>query len=74
MNVKLNLSFISIKLKEILKDDLISNLTSKNDEIKKLQEDYAETYSKNQNIKKDSVKRNERIKIIDQEIESWKIY
>ena len=37
-----------------------------------MQEGYAETYSKNQNIKKESVKRNERIKIIDQEIESWK--
>ena len=40
--------------------------------IKKLQEEYAETYSKNQNIKKESIKRNERIKIIDQEIESWR--
>ncbi len=69
---KVNLSFISIKLKEILKDDLISNLTTKNQQIKELQEDYAETYSKNQSIKKDSIKRSERIKIIDQEIESWR--
>ena len=30
------------------------------------------SYSKNQNIKKESVKRNERINIIDKEIESWK--
>ena len=35
-------------------------------------EEYADSYSKNQNIKKDSVKRNERISIIDKEIESWK--
>ena len=35
-------------------------------------EDYAESYSKNQNIKKDTIKRNERINIIDQEIQSWK--
>ena len=35
-------------------------------------EDYADSYSKNQNIKKESVKRNERINIIDTEIESWK--
>ena len=35
-------------------------------------EEYADSYSKNQNIKKDSVKRNERINIIDKEIESWK--
>ena len=35
-------------------------------------EEYADSYSKNQNIKKDSIKRNERITIIDKEIESWK--
>ena len=35
-------------------------------------EEYADSYSKNQNIKKDSVKRNERISVIDKEIESWK--
>ena len=35
-------------------------------------ENYADNYSKNQNIKKESVKRNERINIIDKEIESWK--
>ena len=69
---KINLSFLSIKIKDIENENLISNLISKNEQIKKLQESYAETYSKNQNIKKDSVKRNERIKIIDQEIESWR--
>ncbi len=35
-------------------------------------ENYADAYSKNQNIKKDSVKRSERINIIDKEIKSWK--
>ncbi|MBD1153575.1 chromosome segregation protein SMC, partial [Pelagibacterales bacterium SAG-MED24] len=35
-------------------------------------EKYADSYGKNQNIKKESVKRNERINIIDKEIESWK--
>ena len=35
-------------------------------------EKYANSYSQNQNIKKESVKRNERINIIDKEIESWK--
>ena len=69
---KTSLSFISMKIKEIKEDNLISNLNSKNEIIKQMQESYAETYSKNQNIKKESVKRNERIKIIDQEIESWK--
>ncbi len=69
---KTNLSFMSMKIKEIESDNRISNLNSKNELIKQMQDDYAETYSKNQNIKKESVKRNERIKIIDQEIESWK--
>ena len=35
-------------------------------------EEYANSYSKNENIKKESIKRNERIKIIDKEIQSWK--
>ncbi len=34
--------------------------------------EYANYFSKNQNIKKESVKRNERINIIEKEIESWK--
>ncbi len=38
----------------------------------KIIEKYADSYSKNQNIKKESVKRRERINIIDKEIESWK--
>ncbi len=33
---------------------------------------YADTYSKNRNIKNESIKRNERIKIIEKEIDSWK--
>ncbi len=69
---KISLSFLSIKIKDIESNDLIPTLTSKNELIKKLQDDYAENYSKNQNIKRDSVKRNERIKIIDKEIESWR--
>ncbi len=69
---KSNLSFIIMKIKEVKEDNLISNLNLKNEAIKQIQYDYAETYSKNKNIKNESVKRNERIKIIDQEIDSWK--
>ena len=61
-----------MKVKNIETNDIITTLTSKSDQIKRLQEEYAETYSKNKNIKKESIKRNERIKIIDQEIESWR--
>ena len=35
-------------------------------------EKYADSYSMNQNIKRESIKRNERINIIEKEIESWK--
>jgi len=35
-------------------------------------EAYADSYSKNKNIKNESIKRKERIQIIDTEIESWK--
>ena len=48
------------------------NVNEKNNNIKILQENYADSFSKNQSIKKDSVKRNERIKTIETEIESWK--
>ena len=42
------------------------------DNCKIIIEEYADSYSKNHNIKKESVKRNQRINIIDTEIESWK--
>ena len=48
------------------------NINEKSENIKLLQEKYADSFSKNQSIKKESVKRNERIKTIETEIESWK--
>ena len=42
------------------------------DNFSNIIENYADSFSKNQNIKNDSIKRNERINIIDKEIESWK--
>jgi chromosome segregation protein len=48
------------------------NINEKNENIKLLQENYADSFSKNQSIKKESIKRNERIKTIETEIESWK--
>ncbi len=62
-------------LKDI-KDDKSRNdllgVGEKSKNIKILQEKYADSYSRNQSIKKESVKRNERIKTIETEIESWK--
>ena len=50
----------------------LSNISQKNENIKLLQEKYADSFSKNQSIKKESIKRNERIKAIETEVESWK--
>ncbi len=47
-------------------------ISEKSENIKLLQEKYADAYSKNQSIKNESIKRNERIKTIETEIESWK--
>jgi len=48
------------------------NINKKNSNIKLLQEKYADSFSKNQSIKKESIKRNERIKTIETEMDSWK--
>ena len=50
----------------------LSSISEKNNNIKSLQEKYADSFSKNQSIKKESIKRNERIKTIDTEMDSWK--
>ena len=42
------------------------------EKFRKTIEEYAISFSRNENIKKESVKRSERINIIDNEIESWK--
>jgi len=67
---KLNLEINKIKELISLKknEDAISVL----DNCKIIIEEYADSYSKNHIIKKESVKRNQRINIIDTEIESWK--
>ena len=61
---------------EDLKNDKSRNellsINDKSKNIKRLQEKYADAYSKNQSIKNESIKRNERIKTIETEVESWK--
>ena len=60
------------KIKELINlkknDEAITAL----DNYKIIIEEYAENFSQNQNIKKESIKRSERINIIEKEIESWK--
>ena len=60
------------RVKELINSQKNQEAISALDNCKLLIEAYAGSYSKNENIKKESVKRNERIKVIDTEIESWK--
>ena len=60
------------KVKELINSKKNDEAITILDNCKIIIEEYADSYSKNQSIKKESVKRNERIKIIEQEIESWK--
>jgi chromosome segregation protein len=64
-------NFLSDLKNEKSRQELLS-VNKKSQNIKQLQEKYADAYSKNQSIKNESIKRNERIKTIETEIESWK--
>ncbi len=59
------------KGKQISKETL-SNLKSLINQITLAQENYASYYGKNESIKSDSIKRKERIKNIDIELDNWK--
>ena len=55
-----------------LTKDLFEKLKKIVNQITSSQEQYATTYGKNESIKSDSIKRRERIKNIDVEVENWK--
>ena len=71
-NTRSNLYQEIEKIKELINLNEKENATSVLENSKLLIDEYANSFSKNQNIKKDSIKRNERISIIEKEIESWK--
>ena len=60
------------KIKELIKSNQNENAINTLESSKLLIDEYANSFSKNQNIKKESIKRNERISVIEKEIESWK--
>ena len=60
------------KIKDLINSQKNSEAINVLDNCKSFIELYAESFSKNENIKKESIKRNQRIGIIDKEIESWK--
>tara|TARA_Y100000590_G_scaffold403407_1_gene490093 strand:- start:670 stop:3255 length:2586 start_codon:yes stop_codon:yes gene_type:complete len=66
----LNIEIDKIKSSETT--NFISSLKEYISQITSLQEKYATSYSKNETLKNDSIKRKERIKNIDIELENWK--
>jgi len=68
----INIALLIQNINENEDSEKILKISSKNKIIKEYQEEYADYYSKNQNIKKESLKRSERIKTIDTEMQSWK--
>ena len=71
-DAKTKLKFEIDKVKELINSKRNEEAISVLNNCKVIIEEYAESYSKNQNIKKESVKRSQRINIIDNEIESWR--
>ena len=73
MNVTKNRLTAEIdKVKELVNAQKNDEAIAALDNFKTIIEVYADSYSKNQNIKNESIKRKERISAIDTEIESWK--
>ena len=82
---KTNLQHLQLQLDKIINEiegyidsdkkltkDLFEKLKETVNQITSSQERYATTYGKNESIKSDSIKRRERIKNIDIELENWK--
>ena len=61
-----------VEKNEPISKNLLNDLKSIIEDITLSQEDYATSYGKNETIKGDSIKRKERIKNIDLELENWK--
>ncbi len=71
-SIKSKLNLEINKIIELINSKKNEEATTLLEKCKLSIEEYADSYSKNQNIKKESTKRNERISVIDKEIESWK--
>ena len=61
-----------VEKKEPISKNLLNDLKTIIEEITLSQEDYATSFGKNETIKGDAIKRKERIKNIDLELENWK--
>ena len=54
------------------KEEVSKKMNVATEDLKKFQETYAKKFSKNESIKEGSIKRNERIKNIENEVENWR--
>ncbi len=70
--VKENLKILISGLETAINKKTPDEFNALNEQIKISQEKYASAFSKNQSIRADSIKRQERIKNIDTEIQNWK--
>ena len=59
-------------IQDVNRNELTVNLKDLVENVTRYQEKYATSFGKNQTIRGDSIKRKERIKSIDQELENWK--
>ena len=67
-----HLNKLILKFESISSSQQLDEFNKVNKKIKILQENYTVVFSKNQTIKTDSIKRQERLKNIDNEIDNWK--
>ena len=71
-NVLVSIKDETNKLKSTTTENEINHITELTNKIKFVQEKYASALSKHQSIKTETIKRQERIKNIDAEIQNWK--
>ena len=71
-NILVSIKDETNKLKSINTENEINQVTDLTNKIKFAQEKYASALSKHQSIKTETIKRQERIKNIDTEIQNWK--
>ena len=71
-NVLVSIKDETNKIKSTTTDNKINQIAELTNKIKFVQEKYASALSKHQSIKTETIKRQERIKNIDAEIQNWK--
>ena len=71
-NVIISIKNETSKIKSTVTENKINQITELTNKIKSAQEKYASALSRHESIKTETIKRQERIKNIDSEIQNWK--